>query len=139
MGGLAVAGCAMAWGVYVECVAPSAQAACSYERFAGEIRRRTQRPVIFFRVEAHEVAFHVGRPLDTILEWENLDHWASLPHVIYVIMPPECAACWRSHLRCGRLEEVLWSTSLGKCPDERPLVLMRSQPQAGKHVTSIVR
>jgi len=92
-------------------------------RFADEIRRRSDRPVIFFRTEAHEVVFHVGRPMDTILEWENLDFWACRPKTTYMVMPPECAACWRTHLKSGKLEEVLRLERR-----DRPLVLMRSVP-----------
>jgi hypothetical protein len=131
--------CVLGWAFYLEVAAPHEQAARSYPGFAAEIRCRTERPVIFFRTEPHEVAFHVGRPLDTILEWENLDHWASLPHTIYMVMPPECAASWPQHLQTGRLEEVLRSASLGPCEHERPLVLMRSLPQAGKADERVVR
>jgi len=102
-------------------------------RFAAEIRRRTDRPVVFFRTEAHEVVFHVGRPMDTILEWENLDVWASRPKTIYVVMPPECADAWPQHLRCGQLEEVL---RLERC--DRPLVLMRSVAKVRNSLASIM-
>ena len=60
--------------------------------FAEEVRRRTSGHVLFFRAEAHAVAFHVGRPLHTLLEWENLDAWAGKAYPTYVVMPADCAA-----------------------------------------------
>ena len=82
------------------------------------------RMVIFFRTEDHALAFHVGRPLDTILEWENLDIWASQSMPIYFVMPPDCAAAWPEHLHQGQLQEIeRWSNGL-----RRPLVLLRNRP-----------
>jgi 4-amino-4-deoxy-L-arabinose transferase-like glycosyltransferase len=114
------------WWVYVECVEPRQEDGFSYARLAREIRARTSLPVIFFRAEAHALAFHVGQPMDTILEWENLDVWATRSGPIYVVMPPDCARDWRRYLQHGELEEVLRSTDLSSNPQDRPLVLMRS-------------
>src|SRR5207245_6965649 len=71
--------CLVGWWIYIDFIEPRYDDGRVYREFAAEIRRRTDQPVIFFRAEAHEVAFHVGRPLDTILEWENLDWWATRP------------------------------------------------------------
>jgi hypothetical protein len=122
--------CVAAWLSYVEWIEPARERGRPYRRFAEEIRRRTQHPVIFFRAEAHELAFHVGPPLDTILEWENLDIWATQPQTIYFVMPADCARAWRQHLDKGRLEPVLASADLVERNRERPLLLMRSIPRA---------
>ncbi len=123
---------AAGWGIYVTQLQPRWEEHHSYRRFAAAIRQETTGPVIFFRAEAHEVAFHVGRPLDTILEWENLAWWATRPQIIHIVMPPDCAAKWRQDLPHGRLEEVLRTTDLGGAPSERPLVLLRSvRPKVG--------
>ncbi len=87
-------------------------------------------PVIFFRAESHLLAFHVGRPLDTILEWENLDIWASRSFPVYFIMPPDCARDWSHHLTHGRLEEVFRTSDHSWGKRDRPLVVMRSCPPA---------
>jgi 4-amino-4-deoxy-L-arabinose transferase-like glycosyltransferase len=116
--GFIVAGLAIGWTIYLS----RPDRGSSHRHFAAEIRRLTKQHVIFFRTEAHEVVFHVGQPLDTILEWENLDIWASSPTVTYFVMPPECARDWPRHLRKGRLEEVLRTTG----SQQRPLVLLRS-------------
>jgi len=116
--GLVVAGLVIGWGIYLS----RPDRPSSYRQFADDIRRLTKQHVIFFRTEAHEVVFHVGQPLDTILEWENLDIWASSPTVTYFVMPPDCARDWPRHLQKGRLEEVLRTTG----SEQRPLVLLRS-------------
>jgi 4-amino-4-deoxy-L-arabinose transferase-like glycosyltransferase len=123
--GLVLVGCIAGWLTYLTWIEPRRERGRCYERFAAEIRRRTSDQVIFFRTEAHELVFQVGRPLDTILEWENLDVWANRP-ATYFVMPPECARDRRQHLRTGRLEEVLCTTDLQQNSPERPLVLLRS-------------
>jgi hypothetical protein len=121
---------------------PRQEARQEFRRFAAEIRRRALLPqlVLFFRAEAHALAFHVGRPLDTILEWENLDIWVGRPEVYYVVMPPEDAAEWPRHLKNGRLYEVLRNTDLCGGKHAHPLVLLRtkdvptSPPTAGERL-----
>jgi 4-amino-4-deoxy-L-arabinose transferase-like glycosyltransferase len=127
---LAVAGCAAGWWVYVERVLPRDETKLEQRRFAAEIRRRAPapRPVLFFWTENHALAFHVGRPLHTLIEWQDLDAWAARPESTYVVMPPEVAAEWPQHLRDGRLEEVLRSTDLAGTGQKRPLVLLRTLP-----------
>ena len=116
--GLVFAGFVIGWGIYLSRPGQGS----SYRHFAAVIRRFTKQHVIFFRTEAHELVFHVGQPLDTILEWENLDIWASSPTVTYFVMPPDCARQWPRHLHKGRLEEVQRTTD----SHQRPLVLLRS-------------
>jgi hypothetical protein len=97
--------------------------------FAEEMRRRVPErvPVIFFRVEAHQLAFHFGRRNNTVLEWENLDIWAGSGKKFFVVLPPECESELPDRVHSGRLERVLDSHDLfpGWRPD-RPLVLMRN-------------
>lgn len=98
-----------------------------YRTMAHEIRSQTRGPVIFFRAESHPLMFHLGRPVDTILEWENLDWWTKRPRPVYVVMPEACAAEWRDHLEAGALEEVLRTTSYVDGQRDRPLVVLRSR------------
>jgi 4-amino-4-deoxy-L-arabinose transferase-like glycosyltransferase len=128
--GLAVAGCVAGWLVYVDGVLPQSEGALEQRRFAAEVRRRAPapRPVLFFWAENHPLAFHVGRPLHVLIEWDDLDAWAARPEPTYVVMPPEVAREWPAHLRSGRLEEVLRSTDLAGAKQKRPLVLLRTVP-----------
>jgi 4-amino-4-deoxy-L-arabinose transferase-like glycosyltransferase len=126
-------GCAAGWWIYLGEAVPRRDAALEYRRFAAEVRRHAPPPslVLFFRAEAHALAFHVGRPIDTLLEWENLDYWAGRPEMYYIIMPPECAREWARHLKSGQLQEVLRSTDLPGNGAHHPLVLLRTLPGAG--------
>jgi 4-amino-4-deoxy-L-arabinose transferase-like glycosyltransferase len=129
--GLVILACAGGWAWYVDRVLPAAEPTLEQQRFAREIRQLVPAPelVLFFRVEAHALAFHVGSPIDTFLEWENLDIWAGRPGTHYIVMPPDCAAEWPKHVTAGRLEEVLRNTSLpGATHHEHPLVLLRTIP-----------
>ena len=85
-------------------------------------------PVIFFRVEDHLLAFHVGHPIDTILEWENIDTWASRPITRYIVMTPDCAGQWEKHIHSGRLQVVAHNTDFSDGYHESPLVLLRTCP-----------
>jgi 4-amino-4-deoxy-L-arabinose transferase-like glycosyltransferase len=134
--GLILVGCLAGWWVYVDRVLPADEPAREYKRFAAAIRRLVPAPdlVLFFRAEAHALAFHVGPPIDTFLEWENLDIWAGRSGCHYIVMPEDCAAEWPEHVTSGRLEEVSRSTDLpGAGHRQRPLVLMRTRPGVVPH------
>src|SRR5207253_7837807 len=113
---LGVALCAFpaGWLAYGNQIAAGESDGSDVHRLAQEIRRRAPAPqlVLFFRTEAHALAFHVGPPIDTLLEWENLDVWASRPQTYYVVMPATYARAWPHHLKHGRLQEVLHSAVL---------------------------
>jgi len=121
------------WWAYVAYVLPGQERQWEFRRFAQEIRARAPAPqlIIFFRAEAHALAFHVGRPIDTVLEWENLDVWASRPETWYIVMPPDCADEWPQYLTHGQLELVMRNIDLAGGKHSRPLVLMRTRPGAG--------
>jgi 4-amino-4-deoxy-L-arabinose transferase-like glycosyltransferase len=131
--GVVVVGCLVAWCAYVDRVLPAQETpAREYQHFAAEVRRHVPAPglVLFFRAEAHLLAYHIGPPLNTFLEWENLDIWAGRPGQHYIVMPAECAAEWPRHVTSGSLEEVLRTAPLqGAGPRLRPLVLMRTCPR----------
>jgi 4-amino-4-deoxy-L-arabinose transferase-like glycosyltransferase len=147
----AVLGCAVAgWWFFLDVVRPGETAGRPQRQFAEAVRRQAPRPhpVLFFRAEDHAVAFHVGRPLTTVLEWENLETWARRRGTAYVLMAPEYAAAWPRHLKTVRLEEVLRSDAFGAAGGgwfsrfeggsraDRPLVLLRSHllaPEASRH------
>jgi 4-amino-4-deoxy-L-arabinose transferase-like glycosyltransferase len=117
---------ALGWCVYTLWIVPRQEQNWPYYQLARDIRSRTDKPIIFFRAESHVLAFHMGRPLDTILEWENLDVWASQPFPVYFVMPPDAARDWPDHLTKGRLEEVFRTSDQAWGKRERPLVVMRS-------------
>jgi 4-amino-4-deoxy-L-arabinose transferase-like glycosyltransferase len=119
------------WVYYVDRVLPGAEPALEDRRFASEIRKLVPQPalILFFRAENHALAFHLGPPLDTFLEWENLDIWVGRPGPYYIVMPVDCLDESPRHLTAGHLEAVLRNTDLPNAANhERPLVLVRTHP-----------
>jgi hypothetical protein len=121
-------GCLVGWGVYLTWEIPRENALQPEERFAKEVRAQCKSMVLFFRAEAHDVAFHMGPPIATILEWENLDAWLLHAPSVYVIMPKEYAEKCPQHLHNGKLQPVLCSADFTSASSDRPLVLLRSVP-----------
>jgi 4-amino-4-deoxy-L-arabinose transferase-like glycosyltransferase len=119
------------WVYYVERVLPKAEPFLEDRRFASEVRKLAPQPalILFFRAENHALAFHLGPPLDTFLEWENLDIWVGRPGPYYIVMPVDCLEESPRHLTAGRLEAVLRNTDVPNAANhERPLVLVRTHP-----------
>jgi 4-amino-4-deoxy-L-arabinose transferase-like glycosyltransferase len=129
--GLVLAACVLSWWSYLHLVLPRQEAERPYRQFAAVIRRLAPhpQPIFFFRAEAHALAFYVGRPVGTLMEWENLDIWIGRSKSVYVIMPPDCARAWSQHLKAGPLEIVLRTTDLVAEGPDRPLVLQRTLPR----------
>jgi 4-amino-4-deoxy-L-arabinose transferase-like glycosyltransferase len=115
------------WLVRVERGLPAEEPFRDYTKFAAEVRRRVPRPeeVLFFRTEAHALAFHVGRPMAVLVEWKDLDAKVADSAVRYVVMPEESAAEAPQSLSGVRFEELLHNIALSGGRHERPLVLVR--------------
>src|SRR5262249_26438501 len=113
-------------GVYLYTFLPQKDRQLEYQSFAAEVRRWAPAPqrVAFFRMEAHALAFHVGRPLDIFVEWERLAEQGEQPEPRYVVMPlawfDECG----EHVPVERFEKLRTSTHA------KPLVLLRTRPPA---------
>ncbi|MSQ96844.1 MAG: glycosyltransferase family 39 protein [Gemmataceae bacterium] len=117
---------AIGWLTYNTWLLPAEERSWPYRTMAQEIRGQTQRPVVFFRAESHLFAYHLGQPVTTILEWENLEIWANRPFPVFFVMPASCADEWRDHLTSASLEEVLRTTDYVNGNRDRPLVVLRS-------------
>jgi 4-amino-4-deoxy-L-arabinose transferase-like glycosyltransferase len=131
--GLVVAGCLAGWWVYVDWVLAGSEPDRECRSFAEEIRRLAPAPqrVVFFRAEAHALAFHVGRPLALLVEWPELDAlFLARPESAYVVMPAASAEEWPQFLKAGRLEEVLRTRGEVAGGHGKPLVLLRTRPAA---------
>ena len=81
--------------------------------------------VIVFRAEDHLLAFHLGRPLRSLIEYHHLSDRLRRPGPHYAVMPPAWLDECRRVLPSLRFEEVLCSTDLPTGRPERPLVLLR--------------
>jgi 4-amino-4-deoxy-L-arabinose transferase-like glycosyltransferase len=116
------------WLVRVEWQLPSTEPYRDYRSFAERVRRLAPRPqeVLFFRTEAHPLAFHLGRPLAIIVEWGELNARLLAPGSHYVVTPPFYAEECARFVRGVRLEPVLRNTDLSSGSHEHPLVLLRT-------------
>jgi hypothetical protein len=127
---------ALAWSVYVTWVLPAGEPAREYRRFAAAVRGHAPAPapVVFFRTEAHALAFRVGRPLEILVRWEELNDRLARPGIHYVVMPDASVAEWPRFLHGACLEEVTRNTELANGHHEHPLVLLRGR-RAGEPQT----
>lgn len=116
------------WLVRAEWQLPAREPYRDYRAFAARIRDLAPRPdeIIFFRTEAHPLAFHLGRPLAVVIQWSELKDRLLEPGTHYIVTPPqyadECPPC----LPWLRLERILSNTELSGGEHERPLVLVRT-------------
>jgi hypothetical protein len=119
-----------AWLVRLEWVFPRQEAFRDYRAFAGVIRRCAPRPgeVVFFQTEAHALAFHVGRPVAVVVQWEELRKRLARPGSHCVVLPTDCLAECPRRLAGLGLQEVLRNTDLSGGSHERPLALLRAGP-----------
>jgi 4-amino-4-deoxy-L-arabinose transferase-like glycosyltransferase len=126
----ATAAVVASWAVYLNVVVPRQDAEHGQRSFAAAIRVVAPQPaqILLFRVEDHLLTYHLGRPLNTFLEWENLDIWAGRPGPNFVLMPAECAAEWRQYITSGALAEVLRFSDRTDRRRPHDLVLMRTRP-----------
>jgi 4-amino-4-deoxy-L-arabinose transferase-like glycosyltransferase len=121
---------ALVWLWRVEWQLPREEPFRDYTAFAAVVRDHAPapEPVLFFRTEAHALAFHTGRPLATLVGWEELAERLAQPGAHHVVLPPGAAAECARRLPGVALERL--ATNHG--PDgrhERPLVLLRATPR----------
>ena len=123
-----VVACSLAgWQVMSFVVEPAEQAKEEKRAFAEMIRSHAPPPheVLLFRTEPHLLAFHLGRPIFSRVEWHDLNDWASAPGPHYIVMPPEYVEFAQHIVRSRKLVEVgrLADYTAEKPP--RPLVFLR--------------
>jgi hypothetical protein len=107
---------------------PEEESFRDYRPFASLIREQatSSEEVIFFRAEAHALAFRVGRPMAVVVEWPKLIE--RLDGVRYVVMPPGEIAEARRQLPGVTMERLGDTATLAGGRHERPLVLLRLRP-----------
>ncbi len=118
------------WHYYFAVQLPAHEPEREFRTFAARIRQiaPAPQPIIFFRTEAHALVFHVGRPVDSILEWENVDTWASRAGTYYVVMPADLVSEWPRHVHSGKLMEIARNDPANGRPHEQPFVLLKTCP-----------
>jgi hypothetical protein len=123
------------WYYYLSVRLPAFEPEREFKGFARLIRSiaPAPQPIIFFRTESHALAFHVGRPVDSILEWENVDTWAGRAGTYYVVMPADLVDEWPEHVHAGKLKEIARNEPANGRPHEQPLVLLQTCPVGPPH------
>ena len=84
--------------------------------------------IIFFRVEDHLLAYHLGPPIATVREWENLAIWVSQLDPGFILMPADHVAAWPEHVRTGTLREIEHFADRSDRDHPRSWVLLESRP-----------
>jgi len=123
---------ALLWVVRVEWQLPANEPYRDYQAFAAQVRNLAPCPeeIIFFRTEAHPLAFHLGRPLAIVVQWGELNARLLQPGTHYIVTPPQYAKECAQYLQNVRLENVVRNTDLANGEHEHPLVLLRAPGSA---------
>jgi len=123
------------WLFRVEWQLPAQEPFRDYREFASRIRQFAPCPeeIIFFRTEAHPLAFRLGRPIAIIVQWGQLKERLLQPGTHYIVTPPQYAEECLFTLRGIHLQRVLCNTDLSGGKHEHPLVLLRANVQSPNH------
>jgi 4-amino-4-deoxy-L-arabinose transferase-like glycosyltransferase len=120
-GGLAV------WPVMWFSVEPAEAAKQEMRPFAEVIRAHAPKPqtILLFRTEAHLLAYHLGSPLHTLVEWGELKETLATPGPHVVVMPPEYAE-EAVQITGRKFVPVAVLADLTTVKPHRPLVCLRT-------------
>ncbi len=117
----------MGWLVYILAGTPTGESIRPTKAFAKQIREHTTGSVIFFQVEAHDLAFELRTPLYTVMTWGNLERLSQKSETVYVVMTPKNVAKLNNGPLKQRLKELARTEELTDEEHDRPLVLLRSR------------
>ena len=81
--------------------------------------------ILLFRTESHLLAFHLGRPVHTLVEWGELNDLLAEPGPHFVVTPPEYAAEAAQVLPHHKLDVVARLDEHTRAAPPRPLVFLR--------------
>jgi len=125
---LMLVGVVIGWQWFHQRIEPGQQAVREQAGFARYIRQQTPAPasVTLFRVESHLLAYHLGRPVHTLVEWGDLNQELARPGTHWFVtreeFVPECLEC----VRTRPIEVVGRSREFTTAVPLRPLVLLRT-------------
>jgi hypothetical protein len=107
---------------------PKQQAVREQQRFAEHIRRQAPVPhnLLLFRVESHLLAFHLGPPIHTLVEWGELNERLAEPGLHWFVTRAEFVPECLENVRFRKIEVVARSEDFSPARPLRPLVLMRT-------------
>jgi len=126
---LGAVGCIAGWAYVRTVVDPPLAASRDQDEFAHHIREHAPHPqeVLLFRVESHLLAYHLGRPICTLIEWHDLNRWVAQPGTHYFVTRAEFVAECLQYVHTRQIEVVAASEQFTAARPARPLVLMRTR------------
>jgi hypothetical protein len=115
------------WTVRIGWGLPAEEPYRDYRVFASLVREHVPSPneVIFFRTEAHALAFRVGQPVHPIVQWSCLQKRLEQPGEHWIVLPMHVWTEAQAALPGIELQEVARNTTLAGGRHERPLLLAR--------------
>ena len=127
--GLTVAGVVVGWQVMTFVIEPAEEARQEKRAFAAVIREHAPAPaqILLFRTESHLLAFHLGRPVHTLVEWGELNDRLAEPGPHFVVTPPEYAAEAAAILPHHPMAVVARLDEYTRAAPPRPLVFLRKK------------
>jgi 4-amino-4-deoxy-L-arabinose transferase-like glycosyltransferase len=125
--GALVAGALAVWPVMWFVVEPAEAAKQEKQPFASAIRSAAPKPqtVLLFRTESHLLAYHLGPPLHTLVEWGELRATLAAPGPHVVVMPPEYVED-AARITGRKFVPVATLADLTTVRPPRPLVCLRT-------------
>ncbi|MFO0881709.1 MAG: glycosyltransferase family 39 protein [Gemmataceae bacterium] len=116
----------LGWAIHLGWMLPANEPFRDYRQFGQLVRDHAGgQPVVFFRAEAHALAFRVGRPVAQVVEWSGLVQQLEPTGTHWVVLTPALLAEARQRLPADALEEVARNVDYSGGRHERPLVLCR--------------
>jgi len=114
------------WVGFDRVVTAKEEAAHAQAPFAHWIREAAPapEPVLLFRVESHLLAYHLGRPVHTLVEWTDLDAALRPPGPHFMVVRAEDLDQVRAHVAVPA-EVLARGDDVNGAPSHRPLVLLR--------------
>jgi 4-amino-4-deoxy-L-arabinose transferase-like glycosyltransferase len=109
-------------------IEPRQEAVREQSAFAAHIRQHAPAPnsVLLFRVESHLLAYHLRRPIHTLVEWGELNDRLARPGVHWFVTREEFVAECRQNVAARGIEVVARSREFSRATPLRPLVLVRT-------------
>jgi hypothetical protein len=117
----------LGWYTFDRLVTDREEATHEQAPFARVARETAGGPIVLFRVESHLLAFHLGRPVHTLVEWDDLGAHLAGPGPHFVVTRAEFLDEVGEHVP-GPVEVLCRSADVTRAPPRRPLVLLRIDP-----------
>ena len=77
------------WVWFVDFYLPKLEPMREMKSAAKIIRKSTGDSLLFFNMEAHALAFHLGKPVETVVGWENLSNAICAKNEAFVLTSPD--------------------------------------------------